>query len=147
MPWTSPIISMQSHSWRIIPILGYVVNLPMVIVNSSPFRIGQRVVPLPFMAFLWLINGGDPFTTYPSVLGSHPPSSWCHGNFGTPHLQPLGNGGHTDGHGFYVFLVFPNGCCFLLSIFFWFGKDHQILEVWVYTSKLYHISCLTLYDR
>ena len=37
---------------------GSVVNWPMVIVGTSPT---DRVVgPLPSMAFLWLINGGDP---------------------------------------------------------------------------------------
>ena len=41
-------------TWRIIPGLGYVVNWPMVMLVSpqlwDPFQI----------AFLWLINGGDP---------------------------------------------------------------------------------------
>ena len=31
--------------------------------------------PLPNGRFLWLINRGDPITTYEQVLGAHPPST------------------------------------------------------------------------
>ena len=46
------------------------------------------------MANSWFINGGDPITTYLSVLGAHPPSSWlishwlCHPPTGSPTPQP-----------------------------------------------------------
>ena len=57
--------------------------ITMVIV--SPLRIGLDWTPLPYMAMnSWLLNGSDPITTYPSVLGDDPPSAWYPTVMGLP---------------------------------------------------------------
>ena len=61
---------LTSHdTWRIIPGLGYVVNDHGTMVILSPLS-WVNVGPLPNGRTLWLINGGDPFTTYVTRPGS-----------------------------------------------------------------------------